>query len=181
MTDTQSQPKQTREDILRRLERERGVLVERYRQFSEAELEKACTESEADDGAPWRAKDHLAHLAMIERNFQAMVHRTLKGSDSPVGLFTGTSSREEAIARVHTMNERNVEEKRDASFEELLADLDRARADTLALVETLTDEQLTTPIKGAPWGDGTIGGVLQTNAYHERQHLAWVEEGLSGA
>ncbi len=27
--------------------------------------------------------------------------------------------------------------------------------------------------------DGTIGGVLLTNAHHERQHLAWVDEGLA--
>ena len=30
-------------------------------------------------------------------------------------------------------------------------------------------------------GTPTMGGVLITNAYHQQQHLAWVEEGLAGS
>lgn len=60
----------------------------------------------------------------------------------------------------------------------LLKDLDAARADTLALLDELTDEQLAAPLPGAPWADGTIGGVLITNAHHEVQHWTWVAEGL---
>jgi hypothetical protein len=46
------------------------------------------------------------------------------------------------------------------------------------MLEQLTDEQLAMPIPGAPWGDGTIGGVLMTNARHATMHVAWIEEGL---
>ena len=167
----------TKAEIIERLNRERATLVERYRALTPDELVAPCTESEAPDGTPWSAKDHLAHLLRIEEAFLAMAKRTLGGEVAPV-RFSGTS-REEAIAGVHRDNERHVSSLRDRSLDDLLGDLDVARQATLAFLADATDEHLATPIPGAPWGDGTIGGVLLTNAYHERGHLAWVDEGLA--
>jgi hypothetical protein len=50
------------------------------------------------------------------------------------------------------------------------------RADTLQLLSELTDEDLASKIPGAPWGDGTVGGVLAVHAAHHRMHRHWVEE-----
>ena len=169
----------TRESIIGKLAVERDALLERYRGLTDEQLACECTESEAEDGAAWSAKDHLAHLAMIERSFQAMIRRTIGGSERPV-QFSG-ATREEAIAGVHRNNQVNVDEHRGDSLEALLADLEAARNETLALVGELSDEQLALPVPGAPWADGTIGGVLITNAYHERQHWAWVADGLGVA
>src|SRR5207302_6969898 len=101
-----------------------------------------------------------AHLAHIERAFQGMIERSLAGKENPVG-FSGRS-REEVIAGVHRGNEDNVRSHADDDLDTLLADLESARADSLALLDRLTDEQLTQPVPGAPWNDGTIGGVLIT-------------------
>jgi hypothetical protein len=60
----------------------------------------------------------------------------------------------------------------------LLDNLATARQQSLALLEELTDEQLALPVPGAPWADGTIGGLLIANAHHMEQHLSWIEEGL---
>src|SRR5437879_5373781 len=111
----------TRESITGKLAKERDALVARYRAFSAEELTRPCTESEADDGRPWSAKDHVAHLAMIERAFQAMIARHLDGHDSPVGL--GGGSRDEVIGRVHRQNEVNVDAHRDDDIDTLLDDL----------------------------------------------------------
>ena len=54
----------------------------------------------------WKAKDHLAHLAHIERAFQSMIERHLSGQQNPVG-FSGRS-REDVLAGVHRGNEENV-------------------------------------------------------------------------
>jgi hypothetical protein len=170
-----------RGEIIAKLDEERSRLVERYRSLSPEQLGQPCTESEVDGAAPWSAKDHLAHLAMIERAFQGMIHRTLEGKANPVGLDLKREGREAVIARVHKGNQDNVEAHRDDDLETLLADLDDARVETRRLVATLTDSQLATPVPGAPWNDGTIGGVLVTNAHHQIQHWAWVEEGLSKA
>jgi hypothetical protein len=164
--------------ILGKLTKERDALVARYRAFSDEDLTRPCTNSEVDGEEPWSAKDHLAHLAMIERAFQGMIRRSVGGESNPVGF--GGGSRDEIIARVHRNNQDNVEAHRADSLDALLADLDAARNDSVALLGELSDEQLASPLPGAPWADGTIGGVLITNAYHEIQHLAWVDEGLNG-
>jgi hypothetical protein len=55
----------------------------------------------------------------------------------------------------------------------------RARGETLALLADLSDGQLVEKLPGAPWADGTIGGVLATNADHGRMHWHWVKEGMA--
>lgn len=69
---------------------------------------------------------------------------------------------------------------KNATLSEIVALGQSVRAKTLALLASLTDEQLTQKIPGAPWGDGTIGGVLAINGDHARQHYNWVSEGLAG-
>jgi uncharacterized damage-inducible protein DinB len=170
----------TRDEISAKLDKERTKLFDRMRSLSADDLARACTESEVDGATPWAAKDHLAHLAMIERAFQAMIRRTLDGGSNPVG-FDLSKGRDAVIARVHQGNQDNVDEHRDDDLDTLLGDLEAARADTRALLDSLTDEQLTEKVPGAPWMDGTIGGVILTNAYHEAQHWSWVEEGLAKA
>jgi hypothetical protein len=166
----------TRDEIIAKLDKERERTIEHYRSLTPEELACPCTESEVDGATPWSAKDHIAHLAMIERSFQGMIRRTIGGESNPVGF--GGGSRDDIIARVHRGNQDNVEAHKDDDLDTLLADLDAARADSLELMDELTDEQLASVLPGAPWADGTIGGVLMTNAYHQIQHWKWVEEGL---
>lgn len=169
----------TRESILQTLSETREHLLAHYRGFSPEEYERPCTPSEVPGAAMWSPKDHLAHLTLIERKFQGMVRRTLKGDVDPVGFSrTGATNREEILAWIHRNNQTYVDEHHQDALESLIADLVSARKESLALVEQLTDEHLTLPIPGAPWGDGTIGGILLTNAQHEKLHLSWVEEGL---
>ena len=51
------------------------------------------------------------------------------------------------------------------------------RAGTLTLLAELTDEQLASKIPGAPWSDGTVGGIMAAHAGHARMHRHWAEEG----
>jgi FAD/FMN-containing dehydrogenase len=169
----------TRDVIVHTLLEERTTLLAHYQTFTAEELEANCTASEASDGAPWRPKDHLAHLTRVERAFQGMIKSTLRGDADPVGFSrAGATKREEVLAWIHRNNQDYVEAHRHDDLSTLLRDLAQARQDTLALLEHLTDEQLTLPVAGAPWADGTIGGILITNAHHEHLHLNWVEEGL---
>jgi hypothetical protein len=169
----------TRAEIVDTLARERTRLEERFRALAPQQLAGPCTESQTEGEAPWSAKDHIAHLAMIERAFQGMIRRTISGDKNPVGLDFKGASMAEVMARVHRGNQDNVEEHRHDDLDTLFADLDAARAETLALLDSLSDEQLAAPLPGAPWNDGSIGGVLLTNAHHAIQHWAWVEEGLA--
>ncbi len=168
-----------RQQLLTTLAEQRRELERRYRAFSDDVVEQPCTQSEAEDGGRWTPKDHLAHLLRVERAFLDLARRAASGDTTARALGPAGTSREDVIARVHRDNERHVQTLRERSVEALLGELAAAREDTLAFVDTISDDQLDLPIPGAPWGDGTIGGVLATNAGHELQHLAWVDEGLT--
>jgi hypothetical protein len=169
----------TRTAIAGKLAKERAALLDHYQGLSDPELTGPCTDSEHDGGQPWAAKDHLAHIANIERTFQGIIERTLAGERSPVGIAGRGASVEEIMATVHRMNEEHVDANRSTSLDALLDDMGAARVDTLALLDRLSDDDLARPVPGAPWADGSIGGVLITLGYHDQQHMAWVSEGLA--
>ncbi len=171
----------TRAEINETLARAQERLFSRYRAMTVAELERQCTESEVPGGHPWRPKDHVSHLAFIERQFLRMARRTIEGERDPMGIKArvGTTNGEEVLAWVHRQNQAYVDEHANDSLEDILADLSATRQQSLELLEQITDEQLALRIPGAPWNDGTIGGVLITNAHHADMHTYWVEKGLA--
>jgi len=171
----------TRAEILETLAKSQERLFSHFRAMTEAELERQCTESEVPGGHPWRPKDHVSHLAFIERQFLRMMRRTIEGDRDPLEIRArvGTTDPEEVLAWVHRQNQAYVDEHAHDSLEVILADLGATRQKSLELLEQITDEQLALRIRGAPWNDGTIGGVMITNAHHAQMHTAWVERGLA--
>jgi hypothetical protein len=165
--------------------RARATLLEWYASIPIEDVERGITPSEHDPATRWNALDHLAHLAGIERGFNVMIRRGLTGNSDPVGLLTErdgtTRTREQIMARVHATTEAWVREHRGKSLSETVALGQEIRAETLALLASLTDAQLLQPLPGAPWADGTIGGVLATNAAHARMHTKWALEGFAAA
>ena len=166
-----------RTKIVETLAAQRIELEAHYRAMTAEALITPCTDSEHPDGDRWTPKDHLAHLLRVEHTFLALAQRTIEGDAAPL-RFAG-KSREEAIAGVHRDNEAHIATYRSVPLESLLREHTEARSATLAFIAGLTDDQLDTPIPGAPWSDGTIGGVLAANAGHERQHTVWADEGLA--
>jgi hypothetical protein len=164
-----------------KLNTDRAWLIETYGAMDPADLVRPATQSEHDPAQTWSAKDHLVHLILIENNFNAMVRRFLRGDGNPVGLLKTDDGRErpreEIMASVHAMTEDWAVKHRDKPLTEVIAMGQKARAETLALIAELSDEQLLLTLPGAPWGDGTIAGVLAANADHGRGHYRWVKEG----
>ena len=162
---------------------DRAGLLERCEALSEADLRRDATPSEQDADTMWSMNDHLIHLAGIEKNFNQMIRRHLDGSANPVGLTKNADGtrrpREEIMAAVHKGNEEWVAKHRSRSFSETVALGQQVRAETLALLAELSDDQLAEKLPGAPWADGTIGGVLGTNAAHGRMHWSWAKAGLA--
>lgn len=165
-----------------KLSKDRAWLLTTVAALSPDDLRRGATKSEHDSGTMWSVKDHLAHLAGIETNFVAMIRKHLAGDPNPVALRSnpdGTArTMEQVMAVVHEMTERWVVEHREKSLSEVVALGEAARAETLALMAELTDEQLAEKLPGAPWSDGTIGGVISVNADHGRMHWQWASEGL---
>jgi hypothetical protein len=170
-------------EIEARLHRDRAWLLETFAMLSPEDLDRGVTRSEHDASSMWTPKDHLAHLAGIEFNFVRMVRRHLVGEANPVGLREGPDgaprTMEQIMASVHQMTESWTDEHRTKPLSEVVALGQKARAETLALLSELSDEQLAEKLPGAPWADGTIGGVLATNADHGRMHWRWVKDGMA--
>ena len=158
--------------ILSTLADQRSELEQTFRGLGPEVLNTPCTESEDPGGSDWAPIDHLAHLLRIEHAFLAMAKLTLAGDESPIKIAGSTW--EERLAQVHRDNEAHLETLRPLEVEALLAALSEARDETIDFINGLSEDQLSTAIPGAPWGDGTIGGVLMANAGHEHQHLGWV-------
>lgn len=170
-----------RTEIEVKLNRDRAWLLETAAALPLADLTKPATTSAHDPASAWSAQDHLVHLAGIEMNFVEMIRRFLGGDANPVGVVNnpdGTrESMDEIMRVVNEMNERWVVQHRGKSLADVAALGQRARAETLSLLGELSDEQLAQKLPGAPWSDGTIGGVLSVNADHGRMHWKLVKEG----
>lgn len=168
-----------------KLNQDRAWLLEQYAAMPAEDLTQGVTPSEHDPSSSWSAKDHLSHLAAIERDFQRMIRLHLAGDPNPVALLTeadGTPRpREQVMAIVHELTEGWAREHRPKSLSELVAMGQEVRAGTLALLAEVTDKQLLEKVPGAPWGDGTIGTMLAIHGDHSRVHLNWVKGGLERA
>jgi hypothetical protein len=171
--------------IERELHEGRIWLLEQYCSLSEEDLHRGLTPSEHDPSNLWSALDHLAHLSLIEHNFAAMVRRHIAGHDNPVGLRTDASGNPrtmpEIMATVHAMTDEWQHQHAGKTFDEVVALGQTSRAVTLTLLAELSDEQLSEILPGAPWADGTIGGVLGANAGHGRMHWKWVTDAFESA
>ena len=106
----------------------------------------------------WNVHDLLAHLAGAERGLQSTVQRFLDGGPLPDGFS------------LDYWNQRQVEKQKERSVEEFLASLAASRIDPLALLESLSGEQLA--VRGLhPAGfETSVGGIFRVMAMHELDH-----------
>jgi hypothetical protein len=139
-------------------------------------LERPCTASGVPGEAPWRAKDHFAHLTANEQGIQTLLRLTLTGGSLPDNL--ATMSAEERLAWSNQRNQTYVNAHCNDSMETLRAQLSRARQETLDLLEQFTNEQLAAPVSVSFLRNITAGNLFVANAQHAASHMAWIEEGF---
>ena len=169
--------------IEKELHEGRVWLLEKYTGLTDDQLHRGLTPSEHDPSNMWTALDHLAHLSLIELNFAGMVRRHVAGHANPVGLRTDESGQARSMAEitvtVHAMTDEWQVKHAGKAFDQVVALGEAARAVTLTLISELTDDQLGETLPGAPWADGSVGGVLAANAGHGRMHWKWVTDAFA--
>ena len=69
----------TRAEILDTLAASQTQVLAFFQGLSPHDLERPATASDVPGAAPWRAKDHFAHLVQNERNIQQLLRRALAG------------------------------------------------------------------------------------------------------
>jgi hypothetical protein len=168
-----------RVEIEIRLNRDRAWLLERLAEMSEDELRAPRTVSEHDPQSTWSYADHFIHTTLIERNWNEMIRRHVGGGRGLPARrrADGTpQSMDEIMADVHAWTEEWKADHHGMPFDELARIGLATRADTLALLAELSDDDLASTIPGAPWADGTVGAILAANADHGRMHWHWARE-----
>jgi uncharacterized protein (TIGR03083 family) len=112
----------------------------------------------SSENPQWNVHDLLAHLAVAERGLQGTVQRFLVGQPLPEGFS------------LDIWNQRQVAKQQERSVAELLASLESSRVETLALLDSLSDEQLA--VRGLhPAGfESSVAGIFRVMALHELDH-----------
>ncbi|HEX6481263.1 MAG TPA: DinB family protein [Ktedonobacteraceae bacterium] len=185
----------TRAEILDTLAASQTQVMAFFQGLSPEDLERPASANGVPGEAPWRAKDHLAHLVKNERNIQQMLRRALAGETRDVflrlqypegmplpgilGDLSQLSPEEEerlgmAIAQ---LNQAYVDAHHDDSMEMLAADYLAARQDTLDLLHQFTDDQLAAVVPTVG-GDATAGDLFAGRAEHAAEHMTSIEEGF---
>ncbi len=185
----------TRAEILDILAASQTQVLAFFQGLSPEDQERPATASEVPGEAPWRAKDHLAHLAQNERNIQHLLRRVLVGDTSDVVLRSQypegmelpsilgdlgalTPEEEERLGMaIANINQTYLNAHHDDSMEMLAADYLAARQDTVDLLHQFTDEQLATPVPTVV-GDATPGDLFASHAGHAIEHITSIEEGF---
>ena len=185
----------TRAEILDTLAASQTQVIAFFQGLSPEDLERPATASDIPGEAPWRAKDHLAHLAKSERNIQQLLRRALAGETRdallrlqyPEGMpMPGILGNWDALTpeeqeqlgmAVASVNQTYVNAHHDDSMEMLVADYLAARQETLDLLQQFTDEQLAAPVPTVV-DDQAAGDLFAGRAGHATEHITSIEEGF---
>jgi DinB superfamily len=185
----------TRAEILDTLAASQTQLMTFFQGLSPEDLERRATASDVPGAAPWRAKDHLAHLVKSERSIQRLLRRAIAGETRDVLLrlqypegmpMPGTlgdlsaltpEEMERLVMAVASINQAYVDEHHSDSIEILAADYQAMRQETLNLLHQFTDDQLAAPVPTV-LGDQAAGDLFAGRAEHAAEHITSIEEGF---
>ncbi len=185
----------TRSEILDTLAASQTQVMAFFHGLSPQDLERPATASEVPGEAPWRAKEHFAHLVQSERNIQRLLRLALVGDTRDVLLrlqypegmplpgilgdwdALTPEEQEQLEMAVANVNQTHVDAHHDDTLEMLAADYLAARQDTLHLLQQFADDQLDAAVPTVV-GHRTAGDLFAGRAGHATEHMTSIEEGL---
>ena len=188
----------TRAEILDTLAASQTQVLAFFHGLSPQDLERPASASDVPGAAPWRAKDHFAHLVKSERNIQRLLRASLAGEPRdvllrlqypegmPLPSILGdydalTPEEQEQLGlAVASVNQTTVNAHHDNTLELLAAEFLAARQETLDLLQQFTDEQLAAPVPTVV-GDQATGDLFAGRARHATEHITSIAEGLRQA
>ena len=153
MTDERTRSKSELVEALRSSEQE---LVTKLGALPEVEFEQGRYEN------GWNGRQILAHIASIEWTYPRLLDLARQQPAEPAPASAPRAA--QARGGIDSYNQRQVEQRANASPAELLAEFRRNRAALIAAVEAADDELFTVPIRSAGGVTGTLGAVLHNVA-----------------
>jgi hypothetical protein len=184
----------TRAEILDALAASQTEVLAFFQGLNPADLERPATANALPGAAPWRAKDHLAHLVRNERSIQRLLRRILAG-EPPDAILRGqypegmplpgilgdldalTPAEEERLElAIAQINQTYLNAHHDDTLEMLVAEHRAARQDTVDLLDQFTDEQLAAVVPSVV-GDAPVSAIFAGRAGHAADHISEIEAG----
>jgi hypothetical protein len=130
----------------------------------------------------WNARQILAHIAAIEWTYARLIDLAVAAANPapapPDAQPAASESKPAGESRpmrggVDDYNARQVEKRADASVADLIAELEKNRAQTIAAVERADEALLQTPIRSAGGISGPLAAVVRAVAIeHVMGHVA---------
>lgn len=124
------------------------------------------SEIKSTENPAWTVHDIVAHVTLSERGLQATIQRFLEGVELPADFS------------LDVWNERQVKKAQNRPLADMIAGLNASRQQTLALLESLTPEQMAVEGMHPAGFRTTVAGVFKVMAYHERLHGAEIARAL---
>jgi hypothetical protein len=121
----------------------------------------------SDEGAEWRARDVLAHVAVSEAGQLGQITRLLEGGVTVPDDFD--------LAR---FNRRSVQKQAEVSEAELLGVIERDYAKVLSALEAVAEADLDMAGRHARGDTITVGQFFHRVTEHRRQHAEQVAQAL---
>ena len=139
------------EELLEKLESQRGQLVGQARQMTDEEAGHRPSERD------WSAKEQLLHLVTFERQW---LEWAMTVRDEPGSEVGPPPPNPEAYPEAQTR-----------SLDDVLLELATARSDTLAAIEGLTTEELQQRGRHLLFGEMSVLQMLRTLYRHDWMHM----------
>ena len=144
------------DDLLTKMAEERGRFLTQAAALSD---EDAARRPEGQTGeAEWSAKEQLAHLWEMERNYIAWVRAALKENGADLSGVRG----DPVAIPVERANQHRVPE--------LIAALEQEREGTVAFIRSLTPEDFDRTARQPMFGELTVLQWLRSFYRHDRMH-----------
>lgn len=118
----------------------------------------------------WTVRDILAHLTAAEPGNITIARRILNGEEGFVPEFD-----------LNRWNARQVAKRQERTVPELLNDVAEARQETLHLLDSLTEEDLSKQGRRTTGEITTVEGVFYQIARHERAHTEDMRRAVAGS
>ncbi len=121
----------------------------------------------SDEGAPWTARDVLAHLAVSEGGQLGQVTRLLAGEQTVPPDFD-----------LNRFNRGSVKKRADKSVDELLAEIESAHAQVLAALDAVAEADLDKTGRHARGDIITVAEFFTRITAHRREHAHQLKQAL---
>jgi uncharacterized protein (TIGR03083 family) len=115
----------------------------------------------------WTVKDVVTHLAASQPTQAVLMRNILEGKGGTRPDFD-----------LNFFNKRGLEKRQGKTADELKTELAAGHADSLKLLDELSDAQLATRGKH-PRGEQTIAEIFQIIALHDREHTGHIQAAVA--